>query len=138
MQVLGDRTRAGKITYDFPYTLIAKDGSVKHFLVDSDANMLQDGRVHFTRTFFRYDVEGLVSEAIERQRMDKMALVAAEKDRFIRVMFHEIRTPLHTLSNCYQTLLKQNPKLQSSATDEMTYMVGRTTNVVNMCLMMMM
>lgn len=125
IQALAKNVRAGKLVKEFPYALLAKDGSIKRFIASSDANMFPDGRLHFTRIFFRYDadVDHMVSEALARERLDKMALLAGEKDRFIRVMFHEIRTPLHALANCFHTLMRQNPKIHSNTTDEMSYMV---------------
>lgn len=68
------------------------------------------------------EVESIVNEAVVKERIEKLAMLAAEKDRFIRLMFHEIRTPLHNLSNTFNGAVKMM-KLPTSVADELTYQV---------------
>ena len=98
--------RKGHLVRDIPYELIAKDGSIKKFLATCDWNFYPDGAQHYSRVFFKEDVDKLVDEAMADERVEKIALMAEEKDRFLRVMFHEIKTPLHNLASSFQSFAK--------------------------------
>lgn len=117
-----NRIRAGEVVHNYPYIFRAKDGSFKTCLADSDMQRNPDGTQLHSRTFFRYDVDRMVDQAIANERIAKLGLIAAEKDRFIRIIFHEIRTPLHNLSTRINNTLRQS-NIPQVFVDEMRFQV---------------
>lgn len=47
--------------------------------------------------FVRDDTERRIQKAVDEAERNKLSLVSAAKDKFIRRIFHEIRTPLHMM-----------------------------------------
>jgi signal transduction histidine kinase len=81
--------------------MLSKTGEIKHLMVDSNVNFNKDGSFRHTRCFIRNDLDRRVSEAITTIEKRNVAASAAAKDRFIRRVFHEIRTPLHIMTGCF-------------------------------------
>ncbi len=81
-----------------------KDGSFHHILMDSGPCYDAKGNFSHTGTFIRDDCEQLITEMTLKEQLEKTASIAREKDRFIRTMFHEIKTPLHILASTTQAL----------------------------------
>ena len=89
---------------------------------DTKLKFKSDGSIASVQTFIRLDNELLVEEAINQEKSKNFAILAAEKQRFIRLMFHEIRTPLHNLSSSFHnSIILSN--LPRDITDEMKYQV---------------
>lgn len=116
------RIKNGELVHNYPYIFRAKDGTMKTCLADSDLKLNPDGTGAHSRTFFRYDVDRIVDQAIANERIAKLGMIAAEKDRFIRIIFHEIRTPLHNLSTRINNTLKQS-NIPQVFVDEMRFQV---------------
>jgi PAS domain S-box-containing protein len=90
----------GKTIHNAPFKFRTKTGEAKYLTVDSNVSFHSDGTFKHTRCFIRDDTERRVREAIQEAHMKQMKLSSAAKDRFIRRVFHEIRTPMHTVSSC--------------------------------------
>ncbi len=97
---------------DLPFQLRAKNGEIKYVVVDSNTCYNPDGTFNHSRCYVRNDHERIVREAVIREGLEKYRQMAAEKDRFIRCTFHQIRTPLHALVTSFA--LATNKLLQST------------------------
>jgi signal transduction histidine kinase len=78
--------------------MLSKTGEIKHLMVDSNVNFNKDGSFRHTRCFIRNDLDRCIGEAITKIEKKNAAASAAARDRFIRRVFHEIRTPLHIMT----------------------------------------
>lgn len=113
---------SGQMEKGHEYKLIGKNGVVKSLVGDTRLKFNPDGTVASTQSFIRVDTELLVEEAVNHERTKNFAVLAAEKQRFIRLMFHEIRTPLHNLSSSFHnSIILSN--LPRDITDEMKFQV---------------
>lgn len=83
-------------------------------MVDSNVSFHPDGSFNHTRCFIRDDTERRIREAIQQAEMNQIRLAAEAKDRFIRKLFHEIRTPMHIISSSFSS-----GAIQSYSQDEM-------------------
>jgi signal transduction histidine kinase len=102
MDVFG-RLSSGKVIRNAPFRFRAKNGEVKYLVVDSNVNFNEDGSFRHTRCFIRNDNERRVREAILETDKRCTLLASKAKDKFIRRIFHEIRTPLHVMSGILNT-----------------------------------
>ena len=89
---------SGKTIKDVPVRFRTKDNQIKHLLIDSNVNWNADGSFKHTRCFIRDDTARKVREARLQERVRQEAAVAEAKGRFLRKVFHEIRTPCHLLA----------------------------------------
>jgi signal transduction histidine kinase len=71
---------------------------------DSNVNWNADGSFKHTRCFIRDDTSRKVREERLRVTREKETELAKAKDVFFRKIFHEIRTPSHTLHGAIQQL----------------------------------
>jgi signal transduction histidine kinase len=60
------------------------------------------------RCFVHADTERRIVDAINKENMKKNTIINTAKDKFIRKIFHELKTPLHILSNSLHYNLIQN------------------------------
>lgn len=122
------RLNANEKLEDYAARLLAKDGSVKHVLINSNVRWEGDTFVH-TRCFTRDITEQkMMGEALEQanaeleQRViDRTAQLAEAnerlrqadelKSRFLAMAAHELRTPLTAISGFSSTLLKMGDTL---------------------------
>lgn len=100
------RLRKGETVNNVRAKMRAKNGEVKYLIVDSGVYYNPDGTFSHTKTFIRDDIESLKEEIVQQEMMTRLKEVAAEKDRFIRIIFHELRTPLNVLSLSVSELAK--------------------------------
>eukprot|EP01034_Spumella_vulgaris_P023867 gene23867-30143_t len=84
--------------------MFGKNGAVKHLVFDSAPVLNADGTFSHVVSFIRDDMETFLSKRALQEQLQHYASITKEKDRFIRIMFHEIRTPLHILSHQTTTL----------------------------------
>ncbi len=109
-----EHLETGHALKNLPFKLRMKNGEIKHVVVDSSACYNADGSFNHTRCYVRDDQERIVQTAVLNERMDKYRLMSAEKDRFIRITFHQIRTPLHALAASLATATAQHLKNSGS------------------------
>jgi signal transduction histidine kinase len=98
----------------------AKNGDTVYLLLDSNVSWNDNGTFNHTRCFLRNDAERRIREAIKEENIKRAALISAAKDRFIRKIFHEIKTPLHTLSSSLQINLIQDSNEFNALCDQVT------------------
>jgi PAS domain S-box-containing protein len=90
---------SGNTIKDVPVRFRTKSGEIKHLLIDSNVNWNLDGSFKHTRCFIRDDTGRKVREARLEERHRSVVEMAKAKDRFMRKVFHEIKTPCHLLSS---------------------------------------
>ena len=90
---------SGNTIKDVPVRFRTKSGDIKHLLIDSNVNWNADGSFKHTRCFIRDDTARKVREARLEERHRALLETARAKDRFMRKVFHEIKTPCHLLSS---------------------------------------
>jgi signal transduction histidine kinase len=93
----------GKAVDSVPIKFRAKNGYPVYFLIDSNVCWDETGAFKHTRCFVRNDAERRIQETINNENIKKTILMSSAKDRFIRKVFHEIKTPLHILSSSLQS-----------------------------------
>ena len=97
------RLLRGEVIRSYAARMRARDGTIKHVLVDSSGHF-QDGKFIHTRCFTR-DVTGLkaletgwqelmASEQSARERAEQLN---SDKDEFLAMSSHELRTPLNAV-----------------------------------------
>ncbi len=96
-----------------------KDGSTRPVVVDCCPCMDAEGNFSHTGSFIRDDYEQLITEMTLKEQLEKTASIAREKDRFIRTMFHEIKTPLHVLASTTQALTAMTMKFGKVSSKEL-------------------
>ena len=89
----------GNTIKDVPVRFRAKNGEIKHLLIDSNVNWNPDGSFKHTRCFIRDDTGRKVREARLEEQHRSAVETARAKDKFMRKVFHEIKTPCHLLSS---------------------------------------
>jgi hypothetical protein len=109
-----------------PYRLLHKNGEYVPILADSNSCFHADGSFSHTRCYIRNDEERLVQTAVMKERMDKYRLMSIEKDRFVRITFHQIRTPLHALATSLAASTSQNDLMKSEEFDDLRLQVNLT------------
>ncbi len=77
--------------------MIGKNGKVFYVVADITPHFDADGNFAHTQTFIRDDLDELIHKMTVEEQIRKYAAVTEAKDRFIRIMFNEIRTPLHIM-----------------------------------------
>ena len=90
---------SGNTIKDVPVRFRTKGGEIKHLLIDSNVNWNPDGSFKHTRCFIRDDTGRKVREARLEERHRSVVEMAKAKDKFMRKVFHEIKTPCHLLSS---------------------------------------
>jgi two-component system, NarL family, capsular synthesis sensor histidine kinase RcsC len=90
---------SGNTIQDVPVRFRTKSGEIKHLLIDSNVNWNPDGSFKHTRCFIRDDTGRKVREARLEERHRSVVEMAKAKDKFMRKVFHEIKTPCHLLSS---------------------------------------
>lgn len=92
------RVKNGEYVNNVRVKAKAKNGEIKHLIVDSGAYLKPDGSFSHIKTFVRDDIESLKEQIIQQETMTRLREIAAEKDRFLRIVFHELRTPLNVMA----------------------------------------
>ena len=90
---------SGNTIKDVPVRFRTKGGEIKHLQIDSNVNWNPDGSFKHTRCFIRDDTGRKVREARLEERHRSVVEMAKAKDKFMRKVFHEIKTPCHLLSS---------------------------------------
>mmetsp|Transcript_45590 Transcript_45590/g.145195 ORF Transcript_45590/g.145195 Transcript_45590/m.145195 type:complete len:300 (-) Transcript_45590:300-1199(-) len=88
---------SGATIRDVPVRFRTKEGKIVHLLIDSNVNYTADGQFNHTRCFIRDDTGRKVRESRAKAIQESYEVMVMEKDRFLRNLLHEIRTPMHTL-----------------------------------------
>ena len=102
MQDVFAQLSSGKTIRNVPFKFRAKNGDAVYLTIDSNVSWNEDGTFNHTRCFIRNDIERKIQEAIYHENVKKTAMMSAAKDKFIRKIFHEIKTPLHILYSSLQ------------------------------------
>jgi hypothetical protein len=92
------RLSRGETIRDAPLKFRTKSGEARYVMVDSNVSYHEDGSFKHTRCFIRNDFDRIIGEAVHEATIKQLKSTASAKDNFIRRVFHEIRTPLHTIS----------------------------------------
>jgi hypothetical protein len=103
-----------------PFKFRAKNGDAVFLTVDSNVSWNEDGTFKHTRCFIRNDVDRRIQDAIYNENVKKTVLMSAAKDKFIRKIFHEIKTPLHILSSSLQSKMFSDAKGQKSLCNQVS------------------
>jgi PAS domain S-box-containing protein len=101
IQDILDRLKAGEILANYEARLRAKDGSIKHVLISSNARF-DNGRFIHSRCFTR-DI------TIRRQAEDALREANRHKDEFLAMLAHELRNPLAPLRNAVDVWRMSDP-----------------------------
>jgi signal transduction histidine kinase len=75
----------------------SKSGEAKYLTLESNSARNPDGSFKHTRCSLRDDLDRRIKEAIHEATIKHIKTALAAKDRFIRRVFHEIRTPMHAV-----------------------------------------
>jgi PAS domain S-box-containing protein len=137
-----ERLSRGETLRDYHARLRAKDGSIKHVLINSNVRWV-DGRFVHTRCFTR-DITDRVrmEEELDRANRELEQAVAhrtAEleeanrqlhelielKDRFVAMVSHELRTPLTSISGFSSTLERLWDALPDDQKRDFVEIIGR-------------
>lgn len=97
------RLAKGETIRNAPFKFRTKSGEARYLAVDSNVSFHPDGTFKHTRCFIRDDNERRVREAINAMTTKQLKMSAAAKDNFIRRVFHEIRTPMHSVALSLET-----------------------------------
>jgi len=100
---------SGNAIKDVPVRFRSKSGGLKHLLIDSNVNWNADGSFRHTRCFIRDDTGRKVREARLEERHRNLLEMAKAKDKFMRKVFHEIKTPCHLLSSVLDCPDEEDP-----------------------------
>lgn len=65
--------------------------------MDSNSAQYPDGSFKYTQCFLKDDLDRRIKDAIHEASIQQIKTMVAAKDRFIRCVFHEIRTPMHAV-----------------------------------------
>jgi len=84
---------AGETLRDHPARLRAKDGSVKHVLIHSNA-CFEDGKLAYTRCFTRDATDRVVRQQERDELLARLSEANRVKDDFLAMLGHELRNPL--------------------------------------------
>ena len=136
------RLTRGETLQNYPARLRAKDGSVKHVLINSNVRW-SDGRFVHTRCFTR-DITDRVQMEEELARMNReleqaVAQRTAEledanrqlkdlialKDRFVAMVSHELRTPLTSIAGFSATMERLWDALPDDQKRDFVEIIGR-------------
>jgi PAS domain S-box-containing protein len=97
------RLARGEVVRDHPARLRARDGSIKHVLIDSSVHW-EHGEFVNTRCFTRdvTEITRLQEEHVALLERERVARAHAEalnraKDEFLATLSHELRTPLNAI-----------------------------------------
>lgn len=93
----------GETIRNAPFKFRAKNGEARYLTVDSNVSWHPDGTFKHTRCFIRNDTERRIRDAVNESTINQAKQLAQSKDNFIRRIFHEIRTPMHVVSTCFQS-----------------------------------
>jgi PAS domain S-box-containing protein len=88
-----ERLRRGEAVTNQPIRLRAKDGTIRHLMVYSNAHH-EDGKLAYTRCFMRDVTDSMRLEQERVRRMEELADADRRKDQFIGMLAHELRNPL--------------------------------------------
>jgi len=108
------RLISGETIQNAPFKYFTKSGVIKYLLIDSNVSWHPDGTFNHTRCFVRDDTERRIQKAVDEAEMNKLSLVSAAKDKFIRKIFHEIRTPLHIMYSSLHSHLGESLDLATT------------------------
>ena len=152
IQDILERLTRGETLSDYEARLRAKDGSIKHVLINSNVRWV-DGKFVHTRCFTR-DItdrksaeEALASanRELERkvaERTETLARYSAEleranhglehlvrlKNRFVAMVSHELRTPLTSISGFSLTMQRRWDSLPDDSKREFVHIIGEQAN----------
>ncbi len=73
--------RGGQCTKNIRVKMYAKNDEVRYLLVDSTACYNADGTFNHTRSFARDDVDEIINRVTIQDKLEKVSLLAKEKDR---------------------------------------------------------
>jgi len=88
-----NRLRQGEILYDCPARMRCKDGSIKHVLIHSNAQIVE-GEFVSTRCLTRDVTDRVLLEQELNRKLEQLAEVDRRKDEFLAMLGHELRNPL--------------------------------------------
>jgi signal transduction histidine kinase len=108
------RLSVGETIRNAPFKFRTKSGEAKYLTVDSNVSFHPDGTFKHTRCFIRDDNERLVRETINSMNLKQLKVSAQAKDRFIRRIFHEMRTPMHSVWSTLENGLGSNENIELS------------------------
>ena len=112
----------------------AKNGTIIPVTANTERFLNPDGTISHFKTFLLNDYDEVIQKMKTKEKLEKFASIAREKDRFIRIMFHEIKTPLHVLASTTLTLKHAQPLEMKHAIDAVQLQV---CVCVCMCMCMM-
>jgi len=113
----------GETIRNVPFKFRAKNGDPKYLLIDSNVSWHPDGTFNHTRCFIRDDNERRIREAVFKNKMDNLSTLMDAKDRFIRRMFHEIKTPLHAIQSTLNIAVLEEGNIQKDILNDLYYQV---------------
>lgn len=124
MQMLID----GGVLVDKPAKWIAKDGAIRHVLLDSNSHFDEKGEFKNTRCFIRDDTATHIQNARNSimNQADREKKVA--QDQFLRRVLHEVRTPC----NIMMQLLENNGDNDDISSDAMKTLLSQTYKLSDM------
>eukprot|EP00596_Hydrurales_sp_CCMP1899_P005116 CAMPEP_0119041318 /NCGR_PEP_ID=MMETSP1177-20130426/11544_1 /TAXON_ID=2985 /ORGANISM="Ochromonas sp, Strain CCMP1899" /LENGTH=771 /DNA_ID=CAMNT_0007007269 /DNA_START=1030 /DNA_END=3345 /DNA_ORIENTATION=- len=87
----------GNAVHDAPFKFRAKNGDFKYLIVDSNVNFNEDSSFRHTRCFIRNDTDRHIKAMVLAAETALTKKNEEARNTFIRNVFHEIRTPLHSV-----------------------------------------
>lgn len=95
---------SGNTIKDVPVRFRAKNGSIKHLLIDSNVNWNDDGTFRHTRCFIRDDTGRKIKDAIGAAEKATATRTATAIDGCLRRVIHQIRKQLYQAQDIIQSL----------------------------------
>lgn len=90
---------AGATIKNVPFKFRKKSGDIVYLVIDSNVSYHQDGSFKNTRCFIRDDTARQIHEAAAQLEKEAAKANAIAKDAFCRRIFHELRTPVHSMQS---------------------------------------
>ena len=114
------RLSNGETIRNESFKFYTKSGDAKFLLMDSTVSWDQQGKFARSECVIRDDTDRRIQQAVDEAEISKLSMVSAAKDKFIRRIFHEIRTPLHFIYSSLNsnTLDSEVEKAKSSILTE--------------------
>lgn len=91
---------------NLPLRFKVKSGEIKPMLLDCSAKRSATGEIIFTRSYLRDNTVQLLRKEILKikRKRERSLRITQNKDHFLRRFFHEIKTPLHVLTNTLDSM----------------------------------
>lgn len=116
---------SGNTIRDVPVRFRKKNGDIQDLLIDSNVNYTENGDFNHTRCFIRDDTGRMIREAKSKIQIKSQLAITKEKTKFLSMMIHTLRTPVHVLT----MLNSDNVKNETELTHQTNILSGIISSI---------